>query len=248
MPSTPFMGVRISWLIVARNWDLARLASSARSLARRSSAVRRSTVSSISARAVRSRSKADVVASRSALAPWMRAPISSFPCPAGTFMRSAPPGGMAWSCCASLTMGRDTRLCAAAYSIMATMTTRPAIQAANVSACWFAAPLMCASSPWMRSNPTCSLRSKGEASGLSTDIAPVSDIPAFFLLAASSAPCGDTTCAVATRGFWASPSTTSDSSTGSAAKAPTASVLSTASARPSMVARLLASALSCPRR
>ena len=29
MPSTPFIGVRISWLIVARNCDLARLAASA---------------------------------------------------------------------------------------------------------------------------------------------------------------------------------------------------------------------------
>ena len=33
-PSTPFMGVRISWLIVARNCDLAMLAASAASLAR----------------------------------------------------------------------------------------------------------------------------------------------------------------------------------------------------------------------
>ena len=28
MPSTPFIGVRISWLMLARNWDLARVASS----------------------------------------------------------------------------------------------------------------------------------------------------------------------------------------------------------------------------
>ena len=35
-PSTPFMGVRISWLIVARNWLLATLAASAASLARSS--------------------------------------------------------------------------------------------------------------------------------------------------------------------------------------------------------------------
>ena len=38
MPSTPFIGVRISWLIVARNCDLARLAASASSRARTSSA------------------------------------------------------------------------------------------------------------------------------------------------------------------------------------------------------------------
>ncbi len=37
MPMTPFIGVRISWLMVARNRDLARLAASAVSLARRSS-------------------------------------------------------------------------------------------------------------------------------------------------------------------------------------------------------------------
>ena len=35
MPMTPFMGVRISWLIEARNSDLAREASSASSFARR---------------------------------------------------------------------------------------------------------------------------------------------------------------------------------------------------------------------
>ena len=29
MPKTPFMGVRISWLMFARNWDLARFAASA---------------------------------------------------------------------------------------------------------------------------------------------------------------------------------------------------------------------------
>ena len=34
MPSTPFMGVRISWLMLARNSLLARLAASADSLAR----------------------------------------------------------------------------------------------------------------------------------------------------------------------------------------------------------------------
>ena len=35
MPMTPFMGVRISWDMFARNWLLARLASSAASLALR---------------------------------------------------------------------------------------------------------------------------------------------------------------------------------------------------------------------
>ena len=70
MPSTPFMGVRISWLMVARNCDFAWLASSACSLAARSSAVRRCTVCSMSARAVRSRSRAALVASKSVLTPW----------------------------------------------------------------------------------------------------------------------------------------------------------------------------------
>ena len=37
MPMTPFMGVRISWLMLARKSDLARFAASAPSLARRSS-------------------------------------------------------------------------------------------------------------------------------------------------------------------------------------------------------------------
>ena len=39
MPMTPFMGVRISWLMFARNCDLASTASSARSFACRSSAL-----------------------------------------------------------------------------------------------------------------------------------------------------------------------------------------------------------------
>ena len=37
MPITPFMGVRISWLILAKKSDLARLAASADSLALRNS-------------------------------------------------------------------------------------------------------------------------------------------------------------------------------------------------------------------
>ncbi len=57
MPRTPFIGVRISWLMLARNCDLARLASSAASRARarsctmlRSSAVRTATSRSSSSR------------------------------------------------------------------------------------------------------------------------------------------------------------------------------------------------------
>ena len=41
VPITPFIGVRISWLIVARNWLFAMLASSALSLACRSSCAMR---------------------------------------------------------------------------------------------------------------------------------------------------------------------------------------------------------------
>jgi hypothetical protein len=48
MPRMPFIGVRISWLIVARNSLFARLPASARSLALRSSAVRDSTSASSS--------------------------------------------------------------------------------------------------------------------------------------------------------------------------------------------------------
>ena len=43
MPMTPFMGVRISWLIVARNSLLARAAARASSLARARSALAAST-------------------------------------------------------------------------------------------------------------------------------------------------------------------------------------------------------------
>jgi hypothetical protein len=46
MPMTPFIGVRISWLIIARKDDLARLACSASSRARSSSSVRWRTRSS----------------------------------------------------------------------------------------------------------------------------------------------------------------------------------------------------------
>ena len=52
MPSRPFIGVRISWLMVARNADLASLAWSARTRAARSSALLRSSES------VRSRTRA----------------------------------------------------------------------------------------------------------------------------------------------------------------------------------------------
>ncbi len=46
MPSTPFIGVRISWLMLARNWLFARLAASATSFALRASTVRASTSAS----------------------------------------------------------------------------------------------------------------------------------------------------------------------------------------------------------
>ena len=47
MPSTPFIGVRISWLIVARNWLFAIVAASAASFAARSSvSMRRASVTS----------------------------------------------------------------------------------------------------------------------------------------------------------------------------------------------------------
>ena len=43
MPITPFIGVRISWLMFARNSDFARVAASASSLARARSRVRSAT-------------------------------------------------------------------------------------------------------------------------------------------------------------------------------------------------------------
>ena len=48
MPRTPFIGVRISWLITARNSDLARVAASAtsRALASEASAARARALSS----------------------------------------------------------------------------------------------------------------------------------------------------------------------------------------------------------
>ncbi len=46
IPSTPFIGVRISWLIFARNCDLARFAASAASFACRNSMVRSRTACS----------------------------------------------------------------------------------------------------------------------------------------------------------------------------------------------------------
>ena len=49
MPITAFSGVRISWLIVARNWLFARLDASARAIDRRRSRVRSSTRASSSA-------------------------------------------------------------------------------------------------------------------------------------------------------------------------------------------------------
>jgi hypothetical protein len=50
MPSTPFIGVRISWLMVARKALLARLAASAAFLARSSCSVRTPTWRSSSSR------------------------------------------------------------------------------------------------------------------------------------------------------------------------------------------------------
>ena len=66
MPSTPFIGVRISWLMVARKSLLAWLAASAASLARSSSSVRAATSSSRWSRWAARR------ASRSAIWPSMR--------------------------------------------------------------------------------------------------------------------------------------------------------------------------------
>ena len=54
-PSTPFMGVRISWLMLARNSDLARLACSAASLAASSSCSFWRSACSASARGVMSK-------------------------------------------------------------------------------------------------------------------------------------------------------------------------------------------------
>ena len=56
MPTTPFIGVRISWLIAARNADFARFACSASSRAWVSSAVRAATRASRSALSSRSAS------------------------------------------------------------------------------------------------------------------------------------------------------------------------------------------------
>ena len=58
MPVTPTIGVRISWLIAARNPDFARLAPSAASCARRSSAVRSRTRCSSSLAAASTSSRA----------------------------------------------------------------------------------------------------------------------------------------------------------------------------------------------
>ena len=52
MPTIPFMGVRISWLMLARNSLLARFATSARSFAATRSAVRAFTSASAPSRAV----------------------------------------------------------------------------------------------------------------------------------------------------------------------------------------------------
>ena len=83
MPITPFIGVRISWLMLARNWLLARLAASALAVAPASAAVRSRTRSS---RAARVAVSAALVRSRSSSAErtstWLscrRATIASKP-------------------------------------------------------------------------------------------------------------------------------------------------------------------------
>ncbi|OFA05196.1 hypothetical protein JAB9_08720 [Janthinobacterium sp. HH107] len=72
MPSTPFIGVRISWLILARNSDLARLAASASALACVSARSRCSTCSSMP------------------LKPVISCPSSSLPCCATRTDRALP--------------------------------------------------------------------------------------------------------------------------------------------------------------
>ncbi len=78
-PSTPFIGVRISWLIVARNCDLARLAASAVSLALRSEACAASASSRwpIASAATRRNS----VAARCIVRPYSRTRIASAQAP-----------------------------------------------------------------------------------------------------------------------------------------------------------------------
>ena len=57
IPITPLIGVRISWLMLARNWDLARFAASAASFAARSSSWARRLLPASIARARRSASE-----------------------------------------------------------------------------------------------------------------------------------------------------------------------------------------------
>ncbi len=79
MPSTPFMGVRISWLMLARNWLLARLAASAASFARVSSAVRDSTSDSRWSRCPRNSSSRASMCASMVLNASASAPTSSLP-------------------------------------------------------------------------------------------------------------------------------------------------------------------------
>ena len=69
MPITPFMGVRISWLMLARNWLLARLASASSRVRSRSCVVRRGEL-----RAVRARVRSDALLE---VAPQRRPPRRS---------------------------------------------------------------------------------------------------------------------------------------------------------------------------
>ncbi len=73
------MGVRISWLMVARNWDFARFAVWAASMLSRSSAVRVSTSFSSSSRWRARRSSRFWISLSMELKLSMRRPTSSWP-------------------------------------------------------------------------------------------------------------------------------------------------------------------------
>ena len=73
----PFMGVRISWLMVARKSDLARLACSATSLATLRSAVRAATSPSSPVRWAAMAASRVRISAAMRLKPWTRSPISS---------------------------------------------------------------------------------------------------------------------------------------------------------------------------
>ena len=107
MPVTPTIGVRISWLIAARNPDFARLAPSAASCARRSSAVRSRTrcSSSLAAASTSSRARlrsaaiahrtSDDVATAALNAArtmrlWVSSDSANGPCPANVALPATP--------------------------------------------------------------------------------------------------------------------------------------------------------------